>query len=272
MRKEIYLRAAYGLIVFALSASLTPIHAQSFTQRVLDVSDNGRSLATVTLERNAEVLKLYIDRNGEPVHSYGNFPTVAASSIYIGKKKVLAYYATSNRVETETSDFTGSAAGRRGRKDAGELHNLLADDMRILRAIRSYDRSIASFESIFVIATGDESIFQGEPAASLQVKERASEGATSKVGFSARLIKSSLTMRPCRTRQGPSPGTIEYCYQQCDNNRDMCAHDSKVPDHTVCYSGYYSCVGNCDSVYGGGTKPPTKQPILDASFTVSDHH
>jgi hypothetical protein len=64
-----------------------------------------------------------------------------------------------------------------------ELHELLADDMRILRAIRGYDHAISIFESNFVIATGDESIFQGEPAASLQVKERVSEGTPSTVGF-----------------------------------------------------------------------------------------
>jgi len=261
MKKEIYLRAAYGLIVFALSASLTPIFAQSSTKRILDVSEYGRPIAVVTLDRNGEVLKAYIDRNGEPVHTYGSFPAVSAWSVYIGKKKVFAYYGTTNRIETEASNFTGSAAARRGRKDVVELHELLADDMRILRAIRGYDHAISIFESNFVIATGDEGIFQGEPAASLQVKERASEGATSNIGFSARLIKSSLTIRPCSLRQGPSPGTIDYCYLQCNNNRDMCLHDSKVPDHSVCYSGYTTCSGNCDSVYSGGGTNPTHEPI-----------
>jgi len=183
MKKKIYLQAVCGLVVFALSALLTPIFAQSATKRILDVSDYGRPIATVTLDRNGEVLKVYIDRNGEPTHTYGNFPAASASSVYIGKKKVFAYYGTSNRVETEASNFTGSAAARRGRKDVAELHELLAADMRILRALRGYDHATSIFESNFVIATGDESIFQGEPATSLQVKERAPEGVASNVGF-----------------------------------------------------------------------------------------
>ncbi len=259
MKKQFSLRALS--IMLALFASVTSVFAQSVTKRTFDVSEYGHSIATVALERNNEVLKAFIYREGQPVHLYGSFPAASAWSVYIGKEKVLAYYGTTSRVETKTSGFTASAAARHGRKDVDDIHEQLADDMRILRAVRVFDHGISMFESNFVIATGDESIFQNEPAASLQVKERPHEGTTSAGIFSAQLIKVGLNGRRCSTRQGLSPGTIGYCYQQCGNNRDMCIHDPKVGDHTACYTGYTSCTGTCETSYG-------PKPVLPEGSSV----
>lgn len=167
-------RLSLALLCVLAFASLTT-HAQRTGKRQFEVSEDGRSLATVTVSWTNVAGELTINRAGQPAHSYHAFLDLYATAVHIGGKKVLGVYTKEGRVDTRESSFHLREvrwSDRGQRSDVAALREQLAPDMRILRAIRAFDHSADTdlFELAFVIATADAGIRESPAPTSLQVR------------------------------------------------------------------------------------------------------
>ncbi|HVF48817.1 MAG TPA: hypothetical protein VNA19_01945, partial [Pyrinomonadaceae bacterium] len=235
-------------LMLVASLTLTQTQAQSSVKRRFEVSENGRLLAAIVTERTGDAQKVSILRHAQPAHVFTNFPTLSAGHVFIGRQKIFAYSSGANLVETSDCSFAASDNARKGCRSATAIRQRLADDMRLLRAVRPYDTNVEIQEVLFVIATGDDSLLQAEPPASLQVFERTlTDAAAAKASSQIRVA--ALKARAAKAMQGASPGTLEGCIDGCKENREMCLKDSGVRDKSACYSGYYTCYNNCQSKY-----------------------
>lgn len=235
-------------LTFIFTLSLSHALAQSPTKRQFGVSENGRLVATVVTERTADAQKVSVLRAHQPAHVFTNFPTVSAGTVYVGRQRIFSYSSGSNLIETADCSFAANDQARRECRSTTAIRQRLAEDMRLLRAVRSYDPNVEIQEVLFVVATGDDSILRGEPSASLRVVEEAQDGVAA-ARRSLPTARAALKSRAARAAQGPSAGSLEGCIGGCKENRDMCLKDSGVTDKTSCYSGYYTCYNNCQSKY-----------------------
>ncbi len=138
---------------------------------------------------------------------------------------------------------------RRQDKRISAVRNLLADDMRLLRAVRGFDpyADTVLAESAFVVLTYDNNIRYGEAPASLSVQET--------IMSTTELAKVKV-MRPTTTSVQDS---LNACIDRCGGNYAECQGDPNVGDKTACHTNRTSCENNCYSIYGN--RRPSRPPI-----------
>jgi hypothetical protein len=216
------------------------IQAQPAAKQQYAVSENNRSTATVTMEFTDELRKVSIKRNGQPEHVYRSFLSAPIFTVHAETHLIFAYYPELSRISTTEANFSlrevNNQAKRYGRDDVNSIHGRLAADMRILRAVREYDAAFRLFETAFVIATGDESILQGEPSPSLRVSE---------------ITQTSAKMRKAAVLQD-----ITTCKNDCRNTETRCLEGVPTGDRIRCYEASFKCQQNCDSIYKQPMTPP----------------
>ncbi len=168
-------QSALWVVLALILFTHASIHAQSAAKQQYAISENNRPAATVTMEFTDELRKVSIKRNGQPEHVYRSFLSAPVFTVHAGTHLIFAYYPELSRISTTEANFSlrevNNRAKRYGREDVNSIHGRLAADMQILRAVREYDAAFRLFETAFVIATGDESILQGEPSTSLRVNK-----------------------------------------------------------------------------------------------------
>jgi hypothetical protein len=153
---------------------------QSKSQK-FQISEDGNLKATVINERNDEEVKVSILRPNQPTHVYRTAISAGVTSVHVKDRQVLAYQNNSKRIEIGNTDFIATEVNitaRKARSEVSSLSQELADDMRILRAVREFapNADVTLAELAYVIATGEDSIYVGEALKSLQVSETRAKG------------------------------------------------------------------------------------------------
>jgi hypothetical protein len=243
--------------VFILAVLLIPADAQSSNKGQYEVSENGIKVATVKASFDGDVVSAAIFRSGQPVHLYRAYPEVAAIKVQIGNQKIFTYYIETRIAEAK--DFAFSirevpSEARQQRSEVATIRRQLLDDMRILRAVRGYDAAahVKLAELAFVNLTGDSSIYEGQPLASLKVTE-VSQTSMKSNSSAAKFVRATAKV------QGPPTNSLDGCLNTCSSQRATCV-GTPGANKDACFANETSCTNNCYQVYGGGGGSD-KQPI-----------
>lgn len=237
-----------AMLLIAAVAPLTT-YTRPADKRLFEISGGGRLLATVTIKWTNEAGEITINRPGQAVHSYNTFFDLYATTLRIGGRKVLGVYTKEGRVDTRESSFQlkdVTWAERGQRSDVAGLQQQLAADMRILRAVRAFDRSTDTdlFELAFVIATADVSIRESAAPPSLQVREIGRVRATKAVR-NIQAVRVSTVIRQ----------DLSTCKGDCATVRKNCTSDARVTDPTACYTSESNCIIECHKIYKDAPAP-----------------
>jgi hypothetical protein len=145
------------LIAIVLSGFSLPLIASAKKSRQITVSENGRLIATVEVAQSqGGIMDITLRRAGTPAHTYRYFKNFPALSASVGKRKVFTYFPhqTGDRVPNDGDD---------------KARELLAADMKILRAVRATTPIVALAEIAYAAVTGDDSAIFQPPQPSLRV-------------------------------------------------------------------------------------------------------
>lgn len=142
------------LCAFMLSTFSLPTVADAKNSRQISVSENGRVIAMVEVERSqGGIVDITLRRAGKPQHTYRylkNFPALSAS---VNKEVVFTYFPHQTGNRNSNDDLA---------------REQLAADMTILRAVRESTKIVALAEIAYAAVTGDDSIIFQPPPASLR--------------------------------------------------------------------------------------------------------
>jgi hypothetical protein len=179
--KKMLLSAGLLFAIVLAGFSLPPI-ASAKKSRQITVSENGRLVATVEVAQSqGGIMDIILRRAGTPEHTYRylkNFPALSAS---VGKRKVFTYFP--------------HQTGERVSNDDG-ARELLAADMKILRAVRETTPIVALAEIAYAAVTGDDSAMFQPPQSSLRVNVVAVE--TSAFSLSDCEAGGMATLKMCK--------------------------------------------------------------------------
>lgn len=225
-----------SVILGAVAASA---YAQQPPTRSFEVSENGRVAATVNVTVTNELVKTVVSRRKQPAHIYRTAIWSGVTTMHVGDKKIIAYNNDAKRVELLSGEFSAvdvNAAARRKQSDIRALARDFAEDMRVLRAVRQHTSSdsVRLAELVFVITTGDYSIYEDAAPATLLVTE------TSQLANTARLTRTSVVQ------------SLSGCKSDCATIRANCVAAVSPSDRVTCYTNENSCTVECHRIYKEG--------------------
>ncbi len=259
------LLVAASLLIFA---SVNSVFAQSAVNHRYQVSlsnNTANSSAIVETSVDKELVSVSIQRKNQPTHYYNSYVQIGVSAARIGRKPLFTIYHDDQRVQAGQFDkkfFEVKGTVRSQKKEIVAIHEELEEDMRMLRAVRAYDKDadVLLAELSYPIVTYDGKFLDMSDAAALEkisvvelgqtlagVKKSAADLKAEKVEF-VRVYKVAA-----RSRQVGDD--LDSCIQDAYNRYNECSNDSRISDKSICYNNRSNEVRTCYSTYGG-KKPP----------------
>lgn len=168
---------SFGIaFLFLLSINSLAL-AQTSLVRNYKVTQGSGEDVKVETSSSRQAVTVSISRKDEPTHYYLNYPQVAVTKVQFGKRNdVFTHYINAKRVESENFSLDLnkiSGNERKNRTDIKQIKIKLTEDMKILRAIREFDKTADTLlaELAYVVLTYDDSIIDGEAPDDLTVQE-----------------------------------------------------------------------------------------------------
>lgn len=221
--------------------------AQSQVNRKFSVSANGTPVVVET-SANKELVSVSIQRQNQPTHYYNAYVQIPATAVRIGRQSLFTIYHNEERIEAGGFNFTFSQVNgiaRSQRKEIIAIRQRLADDARILRAIRAYDKDadVLLAELAYALVTYDNSILDGAPSNIFNVTE-VPQTIAKKGTNNATLARVAL-------RASVMQDSLAECIEGANTRYNECQADQNVRDKSICYNNRSREIQTCYSVYGG---------------------
>lgn len=166
-----------GCAVFTLMllTSLVQGYAQSVVRR-FEISENGQRVATVMTSADNELVEVSVYRKGQPTHQYRTYVQLPVTDVRVNDRRLFSVYHKLGLIDAPNLNLNlkeDKGIARRARSEVIAIRNQLQKDMRLLRAVRSYDKTadVTLAELAYVILTYDDSIFNSETPTTLLVTE-----------------------------------------------------------------------------------------------------
>lgn len=249
------------VVIFLASLStFTTASAQETVKRRYEVSssvDGGR-IATVETSVSKELVSVAIIRQRQPTHHYRAYLSVKVTDASIGRQSLFSVYHDDEIIKADSFNHKLSeVSGLQRRRNPGLklVRRQIADDMRILRAVRGFDPDacVVLAEMDYVIVTYDASIFEGAPSDLLNVTE--SNGALARTNDAGRAKLVSTGIRAASVQFNDS---LDACLSGADARFAQCRADPAIGDKSICYNNRSREVQQCYSIYGA--KAPKEPP------------
>lgn len=159
------------IFVFVAVITITNIASANNLGEKFSVSRKGQEIAKLTISTDKSFIKATVEKQGQPAHIYTKSLATNDVTVNIGNKEVFLYNNKSGNFKAPSLDV--SSQGTSGNvkqikwtenkfsEMSIAVQNLLAEDMKVFRAVRNFDDSTQtrSFELAYVILTADESIY-----------------------------------------------------------------------------------------------------------------
>ncbi|HEX8283842.1 MAG TPA: hypothetical protein VF588_10830 [Pyrinomonadaceae bacterium] len=192
MKRRNYLYWPRVAFLVALSGLAIPALSQETSRSRYEVSDDKGRVTTVATSASKDAVVVSLHREGQPTHHYRASPPTATITVQVERQTAFTYYINLGRIDVRSfavakgrpsdASFTVelskvSGPERRQRKDIAAVREGFVDDMRVLRAVRGYDKDadVLLAELAYVVLTYDDSIMDGKPPASLTVRQTTPE-------------------------------------------------------------------------------------------------
>lgn len=177
IRNHLFWPAAVFMVV--ISGLLTPAFSQESARSRYEVSDEKGSVTTVATSASKDAVVVSLHRQGQPTHHYRAYPQAATITVQVERQTAFTYYINLGRIDVKAFragqgmpadvSFTVELAKvsgpeRRRRKDIAAVRAQFANDMRVLRAVRGYDKEadVTLAELAYVVLTHDDGIMEGK--------------------------------------------------------------------------------------------------------------
>jgi hypothetical protein len=216
------------LTLLAVTVVFTALaFGKSSQGKEFSVYQNRVEIAKVLISWDKSEIKAVIERRGQIAHIFSKSLITKDVSARIGDNNLLTYNNKSGeyKVNSRQSNISKLKWSEiQNFPESFDLRHTLAEDMKILRAIRAFDDSALtrSFELTYVILTADESIYWSEQPDYIV---KGMKNATVKVGCS---------MLP------------DDCTQGCDTRLSNCLRDVQPDQRIECYRIAESCHARCN--------------------------
>ncbi len=213
------------LVVTALFTSIAS--AKSGKEKVFSVYQDKTQIAKVRIFFDKNEIQTIIERNGQLDHTYMKSLATDDVKANVGDNIFFKYNNKSGdyKVKSKQSNVSSLKWSEiQNFAESFDLRSSLAEDMKILRAVRAYDSSVPtrSFELAYVILTADESIYWSE-SSDYNVKETKH----AKVKFGS---------------------ILSDCSQGWDTRLSNCIRDVQPDQRIECYRIADGCHARCKEV------------------------
>lgn len=227
------------IFMFVAVITITNVISANNLDEKFTVSREGQEIAKLTISTDKSFIKATVEKQGQPAHIYTKSLTTNDVTVNIGDKEVLLYNNKSGNFKTPDLDVTSKGtAGNVKQLKWTELkftemsiavQNLLAEDMKVFRAVRNFDKSTQtrSFELAYVILTGDESIYWLNDFGQYEIKS---------------LNRTSKNKEVFKQVSFAQAG----CGTECDSRLAACIRDVQPDQRIECYRIADGCHARCD--------------------------
>jgi hypothetical protein len=255
------IRFTFTLLFLASLSIFTTASAQDTVKHRYEVSstaDGGR-IATVETSVSKELVSVAIIRQGQPTHHYRAYLSVKVTDASIGNHPLFSIYHNDQIIKAGTfnhklSEVSGNE--RKGHAAIESVRRRIADDMRILRAVRGFDPDscVLLAELDYVIVTYDSSIFEAAASDLFSVTKASGQTARRDKSAPTKLVSSRLGAAATHGMND----TLDGCISGAEGRFVQCRTDPSVGDKSICYNNRSTEVQQCYSIYGG-KKPATEE-------------